>query len=48
MIHVISWLAIIGGVAFLVWGCKGFPIPFQAYRKRSRRSFGYGRQGEDE
>ena len=47
MIHVITWIAMIGGSAFLVWGCKGFPIPFQAYRKRSRRSFGYGRPSED-
>ena len=47
MIHVITWIAIIGGSAFLVWGCKGFPIPFQAYRKRSRGAFSYGRPSED-
>ena len=44
MTHIIRWLAIIGGTAFLVWGCKGFPVPYQPSRKRTRRSFGYGRE----
>ena len=43
MTHIITWLAIIGGTAFFIWGCKGFPAPYQPSRKRTRRSFGYGR-----
>lgn len=44
MTHIIRWLAIIGGTAFLIWACKGFPIPYQPRRKRAHREFGYGRE----
>lgn len=46
MTHIITWLAIIGGTSFFIWGCKGFPVPYQPSRKRTRRSFGYGRDLE--